>query len=490
MSDQRENRTTWEEILSQAQTPPLPASWKAMEGLLDQEMPVRRGGRGWRWMLLLLLLLLIGVCRLYRGGGRRGDPPAVATSAAAGTARVPTARTPSAEAPFLAAPEDGYTQHAGRTPEVVVTPETEGAGSVSSAPGAGEASGRGLDERAFGAPNADKQPPGAWTFGARQTKNAHDKPTGETAGIVGEDTAAGEQPVSGQPAGEPATDTAATASDVTKKQQTSFTRSPSTIAPAPAPQKPAQQKPAPQKLAPPKNKKPPPVPDGPYKGITAGIGLNQFFPVGQQVNAHFNAEGTNGTITDYLPVPVLRYFFSRKLYVQVEAQFNTPQYTGKNVLASETVDSSNLGGATANSVYIRKLFYFNLPVSIYYSPIKHLYAGVGLEYARLTNGVADFQASQSYGTNGQHDSILYTKIQTFKGDSIYQKLRTHEWRLTGDLNYQWEGFTLGVRYNWSLNKFINVHVSSTQVTQSRNSSLQVYLRYTLWRQKSLRKLKK
>ena len=231
----------------------------------------------------------------------------------------------------------------------------------------------------------------------------------------------------------------------------------------------------------------------PYKGFTAGIGLNQFFPVGQQANANFNSSGNNGTITDYLPVPEVRYYFNKRLYVQAEAQFNTPQYTSKNLLAAQqsTVNSSSgFPVTTTNSVYIKKLFYFNLPISVHYSPVRNLSLGAGLEFARLTNGVADYQRDVSYGVVVVNDSVTYSKVQTFKGDSIYQKLRTYEWRLLGDVNYQWHGFTLGARYNWATDKFIHVQVSSTQVTQSRNTSVQLYLRYTIWKQPYPKKKKK
>lgn len=241
----------------------------------------------------------------------------------------------------------------------------------------------------------------------------------------------------------------------------------------------------------PKKKTPP---AGPYKGFAAAIGFNQFFPLGAQENAHFNSSGTNGTITDYLPVPEGRYYFSRKFYVQAEVQFNTPQYTSKDLLASQQVilDTTygGFGLKTSNSVYIKKLYYFNLPLSAHYSPLKNLYLGAGLEYARLTNGVALFQqrnAAYNGANVSTRDSVTYSKVQPFKGDSVYRRLRTNEWRLFLDANYQWKGFTLGLRYNRALDKFINVQVSSTEVTQSRNSSLQLYLRYTIWRQRSLKK---
>ena len=49
-----------------------------------------------------------------------------------------------------------------------------------------------------------------------------------------------------------------------------------------------------------------------------------------------------------------------------------------------------------------------------------------------------------------------------------------------DASYTYKHFILGLRYNQALSKFINVQIAPGQVTESRNSSLQLYLRYILW----------
>ena len=49
-----------------------------------------------------------------------------------------------------------------------------------------------------------------------------------------------------------------------------------------------------------------------------------------------------------------------------------------------------------------------------------------------------------------------------------------------DVNYNWKHFIVGIRYNQALSKFIHLEISPGQITQARNSSLQLYLRYILW----------
>ena len=232
----------------------------------------------------------------------------------------------------------------------------------------------------------------------------------------------------------------------------------------------------------PENKKTPPADttqEDPVRGLVAGIGFNQFFSVGQQQKSDYNSGGTSGGLGDYLPVPMVRYYFSKKLYIQLEAQFNTPQYTKKNLIASQSPgDTLSPGRIQQSSVTIKKLFYFNLPLSVHYSPFPNLYLGGGLQYSRLSNGVGLFE--DKVVVVGGTDSVKATKIQSFKGDTTYQKIRTNEFRFLLDINYTYKRFIAGARYNQALSRFLDVHISNNQVTQARNSSLQLYLRYILW----------
>jgi hypothetical protein len=245
------------------------------------------------------------------------------------------------------------------------------------------------------------------------------------------------------------------------------------------------------------HKKPPapPTPSAPPKkkpetkrddGFMVGIGLNQFFTVGGQQASSWNSGGITGTLSDYIPVPMVRYYFNSRLYVQLEAQINTPQYTKKNLVINEIpADSGSPARFVESSVSINKLFYFNLPLSVHYTIAKNLDLGMGLQYSQLTNGIGVF--SNGYNAFNPVNTIGNTIVdstisqtKSFKGDSLYRELKTHELRWLLDVNYTYQHFVLGLRYNQALSKFINVQVSATQVTQSRNSSLQLYLRYILW----------
>ncbi len=220
------------------------------------------------------------------------------------------------------------------------------------------------------------------------------------------------------------------------------------------------------------------------KGLLLALGLNQFFPVGNQEKSNFNSSGTSGGIGDYIPVPVARYYLHKWLYFQTELQFNTPQYT-KTLLASQTTLGNGSGVDTSKSVFIKKLFYFNIPVSVHYSPLKNFYIGGGLQYSMLTNGVALFQNAKASAQNPvilpANDTLLISaKLASFKNNPAYRELKTYEFRFLFDINYQWKPLTLGLRYNQAFTNFINVHVSNVTITQAHNASLQLFLRYTIW----------
>ena len=211
-----------------------------------------------------------------------------------------------------------------------------------------------------------------------------------------------------------------------------------------------------------------------------GIGLNQFFPIGGQQGSTFNSNGLTGTLTDYLPVPMIRYYVNPRLYVQLEAQINTPQAAKKNVvISSPQPDTSTIRGSSiVSTTSLRQLYYFNVPLSVHFQPWQNVDIGTGLQFSHLSNAIGDFDSTT---TNSATSAVSNAKaIKSFKGDTLYQHLKTSEFRVLLDASYTYKHFIFGLRYNQALSDFVNIRFASGQVTQSRNSSLQLYLRYILF----------
>jgi hypothetical protein len=479
MMEERQHNNLWAEKLSQVSLPDGGGAWLAMEAILDKEMPTgwRRDRRRWL-LLILLLLLLIGVCNCP-GRGR--------FSAVTARWRWPKA--------FQTVPVGDKIAHgpspvAGNTPRVAGNPSN----AVRDATPAGATSpaipGAAIHPRyTLRAPvkhhRLHSGPKGTTTRDPTTNgTTAKRSPKAGSPGAVAPDAGSPESALPGAgspakrasvPAAGPPDSSARAAMPKKKDSLATPVRKPvvkdSTHKKPPAPPTPPKEKPETKR-------------DG---GFMVGIGLNQFFTVGGQQASSWNSGGITGTLSDYIPVPMVRYYVNSRLYVQLEAQINTPQYTKKNLVINEIpADSGSPARFVESSVSINKLFYFNLPLSVHYTIAKNLDLGMGLQYSQLTNGIGVF--SSGYNTNFNTTNItgittidsISSQTKSFKGDSLYRELKTHEFRWLLDVNYTYHHFILGLRYNQALSKFINVQVSSTQVTQARNSSLQLYLRYILW----------
>ena len=231
-------------------------------------------------------------------------------------------------------------------------------------------------------------------------------------------------------------------------------------------------------------KPPPPREDDNQKekdhGWVFGIGLNEFFPIGGQRGSTYNTDGLTGTLSDYLPVPMIRYYLSHKAYLQVEAQLNTPQSTKKNLVFNSVLhDSTAIPGTNVQtSATLQQLYYFNIPLSFHYAVTDDLNIGTGLQFSHLSNAIGNFDSTL---TNLRTNEVTNPKdTKSFKDDTLYRRIRTNEFRFLVDASYTWKHIVLGVRYNQALSKFINVPLPTGGSTQSRNSSLQIYVRYILW----------
>jgi hypothetical protein len=521
MIERHDDINPWTEKLQDVKLPEVNDSWKALEAVLDRRMPAGRKKDRRRWLLLiLLLLLLIGVCngpgsgllRRWKQSGRLPEPGKEWKDSAVDRDRTATANPHEMttanpdEAPKVDPHEVTTSNPQGATPlnpqEVAkVNPdEITKADRKEDRPEVNHPNQGQVSETQPGGQGSERDqsiPPARSTRPAQPIKPGNSaQPTVPLDSVTSSNStqpapspnpaasnsAQPAPPKPGNPGNAPKPSNTGTSPKPANPRNTGTPATPLKLPKPGTPVNPPKNaNPANTKPAKPKDDK-----DDPERGWVIGVGLNQFFTVGGQENSDYNSGGTTGGLSDYIPVPMVRYNFSKRLFVQLEAQFNTPQYTSKNLLASQTPpDSVSAVQQEQSAVYIKKLFYFNLPLSVHFSPLPNTYIGAGLQYSRLSNGVGLFENKLiSYGVP---DSVEAAKIQSFKGDSVYREMKTHEFRFLVDGSYQYKDFILGVRYNRALSKFINVRISGSQITQARNSSLQLYIRYILWDQRKKRR---
>ena len=212
-----------------------------------------------------------------------------------------------------------------------------------------------------------------------------------------------------------------------------------------------------------------PLPVG-RTGWKLAIGFNQSITVSGQQAFINRSGGVNHAWKDYIPIPSVSYYFSPKFYIQAEARFHAPQFTQKQLGFYYEVNDS-LGTQLTGPIYIEKLFYFQLPVSIHYSPIPSISVGLGLEYSKYGSGIANYP-----------DSLYSVSTPLRKYPNVH--IQPSDFRGLVSLDYTFRNWVVGISYDLAFNRFLNYRLTGPAVIAppvlARNSSLQISLRYTLW----------
>ncbi|HEY4062502.1 MAG TPA: hypothetical protein VGM30_11400 [Puia sp.] len=207
------------------------------------------------------------------------------------------------------------------------------------------------------------------------------------------------------------------------------------------------------------------------KGWEFGIGFNQSIATGQQQRWTNQSGGFNQPLKDYIPVPSVRYHLNSRLYLQAEARIHAPQYTRKDLEFLYVIPDSPFQARLLGPIPIKKLFYFQLPVSIHYSPVHNWSVGLGLQYSRFNSGI-----TYNADTAGNRAEPIkdYPDVH----------IRSFEFRGLASVDYSIKKWTLGASYDLSLTRFVNYQLNGPYVyapaVQGRNHSLQLYLRYYFW----------
>jgi hypothetical protein len=218
--------------------------------------------------------------------------------------------------------------------------------------------------------------------------------------------------------------------------------------------------------------------------FAAGMAVNKSFPVGAQQEVDYNANLKKDIWFDYLPTPYFQYHPGRRVALQTGLQFNSPQYTENVSIFRKAGPPIGIGGQfTQDTVLVvKKLYYFNFPLIAYYSPVRNLYLGAGMQFSSLRNGVALQNNVLHYigSGGGQRDTVQFSKFVVLKDNAAaYGNLKKEEWRGLLELNYYWHKITLAIQYQQSLDDYLHTPVPGSQ-GRDRNSSFNLYLRYNIW----------
>ncbi|MGZ5133524.1 MAG: hypothetical protein ACXWCG_00175 [Flavitalea sp.] len=225
---------------------------------------------------------------------------------------------------------------------------------------------------------------------------------------------------------------------------------------------------------------------GENKNLAFGFSLPMTFPLGDQKPGPYNVNAKPNTVTDYIPVPHLQYHVNNKVYLQTEIQLMKPQFIQPVLMYQHRTEYPSTNSIHYNSIYARKLYYFNIPVGIHYSPFQHFYLGTGLQFSSLVSGVA-MREETSFVIGSGIRTVVNQSYEKFKNDTISDMIDNSEFRLMLDANYYWKQFTVGLRYNQALSNYVSFRLNNVSpLFQDKNKSLQFYLRYNLWEDRKKR----
>lgn len=234
----------------------------------------------------------------------------------------------------------------------------------------------------------------------------------------------------------------------------------------------------------------------------AGLQEGKGFPIGSQQQVNYNANGEKVLWPDYIPAPYFQFYPTPKIALQAAIQFNNPQYTESvNIYRKE---GHVLPGGLYRQdtiIQVKKLYYFNIPLTVYYSPITNLYLGTGLQFSNLRSGLGLQNNVVHYipgsGANGPSvgpanttangiliDSVTgTTQIPLKENGPAYANMRKTDWRALFEVNYYWKRFTLGLQFQKALREYLYTPVDGSS-GKDRNSSLNFYFRYNIWERRS------
>jgi len=212
----------------------------------------------------------------------------------------------------------------------------------------------------------------------------------------------------------------------------------------------------------------------PDRWFAAGVAPFQNVAVGNQKTYNYGAGATRSMVTDYIPAPYLQLHVTNRVYVQSEFQFNAPQSTPALLLDQRNAVAPMSPGILYENTYLRKLYYFNIPVSFYYSPVKNFYLGSGVQFSSLSSGLATVEQM------GANNTQLASETITLKDDALSSNLRGSEWRYLLDATYYINRFSFGLRYSQALNNYIDLKINnSLPPSQARNQAIQLSMRYNI-----------
>lgn len=213
---------------------------------------------------------------------------------------------------------------------------------------------------------------------------------------------------------------------------------------------------------------------------SAGVGMQQSIALQSQPSATPDSMGRKRAFFDYFPSVYLKAERGRWA-VQAEFQYGVPQPTAALSFSQKTtVYAASYVATETERLYLRRLYYHQLPVSLNYRLFPQLSVGIGGVYNIFQGAVVEREVSGKDVLGGDVD--VRRQPEDIKGyrDSFFYKTTAG---LLLQTDYHWKRLSLGLRYTQNLQPFIKYTQPNGAVADKANNALQAILRFRLWASK-------
>lgn len=215
--------------------------------------------------------------------------------------------------------------------------------------------------------------------------------------------------------------------------------------------------------------------------FSAGIAIHQLLPVAGQKLTPYNSQGRKSSLADYIPSVYFRMQKNNKWFLQSEFRYGAPQYNREILYQQKGVTDTFGITSTITSTKLKKTFYHQLPVSFNYFVLPGWSVGAGFTWNKFTAAVSEQDVVRRTIATGSDTVIsLGTILNNRSADSNFAK---SYFQAIIETQYKWKRFSLGARYSFGLQPYLTFTLPGGATQQEKNKSLQVFLRYDIWRSK-------
>lgn len=215
--------------------------------------------------------------------------------------------------------------------------------------------------------------------------------------------------------------------------------------------------------------------------FSAGLALQQQIPFAGQKANPYDRYGRKGSLADYIPSVYVRFHQDKKWFLQSEFRYGAPQSVKEIIYNSDSISDTGNVITTTTSFQLKKTFYHQLPLSFNYYVLPNWSVGAGLMYSRFQSAVSEETVRQR-NNQLQRDSLLSRKLVYIKAsDDSVSVFTSSQLHALIETQYQWKRFSLGLRYTQGLRPFIRYTGANGVLSEEKNKSLQIFLRYRLWK---------